>query len=92
MNPDQDRGRLEQAFSSAEPSAALQQLANTLKSEGVGQVAMYHLFNNFQRKMDPDDPRRDAILDVIDLIWGGGWAKGRALFPTELSGADIVED
>jgi hypothetical protein len=57
----------------------------------MGQVAMYHLFAEFQRKIDGDDPCSDAILDNMDLIWGGGWAKGRALFETELTDADIAE-
>ena len=29
--------------------------------------------------------------DNMDLIWGGGWAKGRALFETELTSAHIAE-
>jgi len=62
-----------------------------LKAEGVGQVAMYHLFAEFQRKTDSADPRYDAIVDNMDLIWGGGWAKDRALFERELTNADIAE-
>lgn len=52
---------------------------------------MYHLFAEFQRIVDSDDPRYDALLDNIDLIWGGYWAKGRALFETELTAAEIAE-
>lgn len=91
MSTDRDRQRFELALSSPDPSVALHELAKTLKAEGIGQVAMYHLFGEFQKKIEGDDPRYDAILDNMDLIWGGGWAKGRALFETELTDADLAE-
>jgi hypothetical protein len=91
MVADRDRQRFKLALSSPCPSAALHELAKALKAEGMGQVAMYHLFEEFQRTLDPDDPRSDAILDNMDLIWGGGWAKGHALFEKELTSADIAE-
>jgi hypothetical protein len=91
MTGERDRQRFELALSSPDPTIALHELAKTLKAEGLGQVAMYHLFAEFQQKADENDPRLDAILDNMDLIWGGGWAKGRALFETELSSADIAD-
>jgi len=85
-----DRQRFVTALSSPDPSVTLHELAKALKAEGMEQVAMYHLFSEFQRKIDGDDPRYDAILDNMDLVWGGGWAKGRALFENELTNADIA--
>jgi hypothetical protein len=91
MSAERDRQRLELALSSANPGTALHELAKSLKTEGMGQVAMYHLFAEFHLKTDHDDPRYDYITDTMDLIWGGGWAKGRALFETELTDTDIAE-
>src|SRR5436309_1484471 len=91
MTADRHRRRFELALSSPDPSAALHDLAKALKAEGMGQVAMYHLFAEFQRKTDGADRRYDAIADNMDLIWGGGWAKGRALFEKELTDADVAE-
>jgi hypothetical protein len=90
MSAERDRQRFELALSSANPGTALHELAKSLKAEGMGQVAMYHLFAEFQQKTDDDDPRYDRITDIMDMIWGGGWAKGRALFETELTNADIA--
>jgi hypothetical protein len=91
MTAERDRQRFEVALASPNPSIALHELAKALKAEGMGQVAMYHLFAEFQQKIDGDDPCYDAIVDNMDLIWGGGWAKGLALFETELTNADIAE-
>ena len=91
MTSERDRQRFELALSSTDPSAALHELAKTLRAEGMHQIAMYHLFAEFQRMIDGNDARYDAILDNMDLIWGGGWAKGRALFDIELTNADIIE-
>jgi hypothetical protein len=91
MTAERDRQRFEVALASPDPAIAIRELAETLKAEGMGQVAMYHLFAEFQRKIDGDDPGYDAIVDNMDSIWGGGWAKGRALFETDLTNADIAE-
>src|SRR4051812_49284315 len=91
MPIERDRQRFELALASFDPATALHELAKALKAEGMGQVAMYHLFAEFQRAIDGDDPRYDAVVDNMDLVWGGGWAKGRALFETELTDADIAE-
>lgn len=91
MTAERDRRRFELALSSPNPATALHELAKALKAEGMGQVAMYHLFAEFQQKIDGDNPHYDAIVDNMDLIWGGGWAKGRALYDTELTSADIAE-
>ena len=91
MTAERDRQRFEQALASPDRATALHELAKALKAEGMGQVAMYHLFAEFQQRIDGDDPRYDAIVDNMDLVWGGGWAKGRALYETELTDADIAE-
>ncbi len=77
--------RFDHALSASEPSAALTELATRLKAEGMDQLSMYRLFEEYLRRVDGDDPRYDAIADTMDLIWGGPWAKGRAVFDTELS-------
>src|SRR3954469_25131805 len=91
MATDSQRHRFERALSAPDPAVALHDLAKALKAEGMGQVAMYRLFEEYQLKVAQDDPRHDAILDNMDLIWGGGWAKGRALFETELTNVEIAE-
>jgi hypothetical protein len=89
MVTDALRQRFDQALRSPHPSSALNALAQALKAEGMTQVALYHLFAEYQAKLDAADPRYDAVLDNLDLIWGGPWAKGHALFEEELTGADI---
>ncbi|MDB5387121.1 MAG: hypothetical protein JWM11_2767 [Planctomycetaceae bacterium] len=91
MASEEHRRRFELALSSEDPDNALYELAATLKSEGMGQVAIFHLFSEFQQNVSYNDQRYDAILDNMDLIWGGPWAKGRSLFKTELTNAEIAE-
>jgi hypothetical protein len=91
VSAERDRQRFELALSSPDAGTALEELAKSLKAEGMGQMAMYHLFAEFQQKTDHDDPRHDHITAIMDMIWGGGWAKGRALFETELTSVDIAE-
>jgi hypothetical protein len=73
-----------------EPYGSLNSLAKSLKAEGVDQVTIYRLFAEYQVKTDGNDPRYDAIVDNMDLIWGGPWAKGGALFDKELTDADVA--
>ena len=68
----------------ANPAGALYDLAVTLREEGTSQLDLYALYQKFQVQTSGDDPRYDAIVDTMDLIHGGPWAKGHALFPTEL--------
>jgi hypothetical protein len=56
-----------------------------LKAEGIGQVEIFRLFSKCQQALDAGDPRYDAVVDTMDLIWGGAWAKGHPLFDQELS-------
>jgi hypothetical protein len=81
--------RLTEAMTAADPSSSVLQLARTLRDEGMGQVTMYRLFSEELHRLSGDDPRYDAIADTLDLIWGGPWAKGRALFNEELTSEHI---
>ena len=92
MQNDANRDRLEQALSSPAIFDALLELARTLKSEGMSQLVMYHLFTKrmVKHENDQDETRYDAIVEILTLIWGGGWAKGRGIFDTELTHEDVV--
>src|SRR5688572_24676118 len=81
--------RFEVAVRSQDPRSELYALAVSLRAEGVTQIDTYLLFAHFQEATDGDDPRYDAIVDNMDLIWGGPWAKGHGLFPTELTNDEI---
>jgi len=83
--------RFEQALSSENPSQELSRLAITLRDEGVSQVELYDLFEHSQIATPGDDPRYDTIVDTMELICGGPWAKGHGLFQTELTEAQINE-
>jgi hypothetical protein len=74
------RARIAAALASDDPTAALERVARALKSEGAGQRDVYRLFSECQAALSGDDPRYDAVVDVMDLIWGGPWAKGRDIF------------
>jgi hypothetical protein len=89
MVTDAMRTRFEAALADPQPAAALNTLARSLKAEGVTQATLYHLFTEYQIKTDGHDPRYDAIVDNLDLIWGGPWAKGGALFDHALTDADV---
>lgn len=90
MVTDAMRRDFEQALTDAQPQYALSTLATTLETDGVDQVTIYHLFAEYLPTIDGNDVRYDAIVDNMDLIWGGAWAKGGPLFETELGDADIA--
>lgn len=84
--------RLQAALRPGQPAptvAALEKLAHALRDEGMSQVALYRLYQAEHARSDLDEPRLDALAETLDLIWGGGWAKGRALFEQELSQARL---
>jgi hypothetical protein len=74
-----------EALNASDPSRRAYELARALRDEGMDQVAMYRLFSEQQDALSGDDPRYDAVVDTMDLIWGGAWAKGRRLFEQELT-------
>jgi hypothetical protein len=79
------RERLMVAENAPEPASAVRELAQALRAEGMGQAAMYRLFSDQQQRLSGEDPRYEAVVDTMDLIWGGPWAKGGALFDDELT-------
>ena len=84
--------RLQAALRPGQPAptvAALEKLAHALRDEGMSQVALYRLYQAEHARSDLDEPRLEALAETLDLIWGGGWAKGRALFEQELSQARL---
>ncbi len=85
------RERLKQALQSDNHPTAVYRLARALREEGMGQLDMYLLFSEFQQACDPGDPRYDSIVDTMDLIYGGPWAKGHGFFDQELKQEDIDE-
>lgn len=90
MVTDAMRKDFERALTDARPQHALYMLAMSLKAEGVDQITIYRLFAEYQPTVDGSDAQNDAIVDNMDLIWGGSWAKGSPLFDTELKDADIA--
>jgi hypothetical protein len=80
-----ERQRLAEAMGELDPAAAVLEFARRLRDEGMDQVTMFRLFSEQQRLLSGDDPRYDALVDTMDLIWGGPWAKGGALFDEELT-------
>ena len=77
------RLRLEQELRKAQPAILL--LAKTFKEEGMSQLEMYRLYNEFRARHqdDTDETRCDAILDAMDCIVG--WCTpDKRLFETYL--------
>lgn len=77
--------RLQAALQSQPPVQAVAALARALRDEGMGQVALYRLYLAEHSRSDLADSQLDALADAMDLIWGGGWAKGHALFAQTLT-------
>lgn len=84
--------RLQAALRPDQPAptaAALEKLAYALRDEGMSQVALYRLYQGEHARGDLDELRLEALAETMDLIWGGGWAKGHALFEQALSQARL---
>ena len=77
--------RLQAALQSQPPARAVAALAHALRDEGMTQVALYRLYLAAHVRSDLAEPQCDALADAMDLIWGGGWAKGHALFAQTLT-------
>ena len=84
------RTRLLEAMNADDPFTSVFSLARTLRDEGMPQLTMFRLFSEQQQRLSGDDPRYDAIVDAMDLIVSGPWAKGRGLFDLELT-SDRIE-
>ena len=76
---------LQSQSQSQPPARAVAALARALRDEGMPQVALYRLYLAAHVRSDLAEPQRDALADAMDLIWGGGWAKGHALFAQTLT-------
>jgi hypothetical protein len=75
--------RFSEALTKGDCHTSLLALARDLKREGVDQRGIYQLFSNRQQSMSADDARYDAVVDTMDLIESGPWAKGKGLFDTQ---------
>jgi len=66
----------------------VRQLAIDFRNEGMEQKEMYDLFTEVLKPLDGNDPQVDALMDTMDCIIGGPWAKGSDIYPTELKQED----
>jgi hypothetical protein len=89
--PDEVEARLAAALEGANRSVATVELARALRDEGMSQLELYRLFSTLQQRLEGDDPRYDAVVDTMDLIWSGAWAKGHGLFAQALT-EDRIKD
>jgi hypothetical protein len=83
--------RFELALGSKAPGEELHRLAVSLRDEGVSQIELYALFEQFLIATSGEGPGTDVIPDTMDLIAGGPWSKGRDLFEAELTAEQIHE-
>jgi hypothetical protein len=84
--------RLEGTLEAGSPATAVPELARALRTEGMKQAPMYRPFSTELQRPSGDDPRYDAVADTMDLIWGGPWAKGAALFDEELTDERLARE
>jgi hypothetical protein len=84
--------RFEDALRAADPTSALDDLAKAFKAEGMDQLTMYRLFGEYSDKTEGDDLRSNAVLDTMDLIHGGAWARGRGYFSQSVEPRDRLPD
>jgi len=85
MTQPEHQRRFEQALATEKPFENLCKLAVALRDEGVSQTDIYFLFEHHQEKISGEDPLYDAIVDTMDEIHGGPWAKGGGIFTTTLT-------
>ena len=86
MANNEQQKRFEAAVRTNDNSKALFQLASQLRDEGLSQKEVYSLFQSFRDKVSDseDEATYNSILDTMDAIYGGPWAKGRSIFPQEM--------
>lgn len=77
--------RFDQALGGPQPFEGLYRLAGALRDEGAAQIEVYSLFATNQAKISGDDPLYDPVVDTMDEIHGGPWAKRGGLFPEVLT-------
>jgi len=77
--------RLQIALQQPQPGLAALELARALRDEGMSQLDMYQLFDEFRAShaSDADEIVFDAVLDTMDII--SGWCSPNyRLFDTEV--------
>jgi hypothetical protein len=84
------RLRVDEALAEAPAGTTLPLLAKALRDEGVDQITLYRLFTDYYVSTAASDPRYDALMDTLTIIWGGPWAKGGGLFEKELRDEDLA--
>ncbi len=95
MNPEEkwkpDLMELEAAQYADDAYDKLRHLAEKKRDAGWSQPELYLLFLElFDRHQDDETgPFIDFITDILDSIWGGGIAKGHALYPTALTNKEL---
>jgi hypothetical protein len=78
--------RMERAIS----TNTLWELARELKAEGMSQLEMYKLYSKYADfYQDRDEAKFDAVVDILDLIWGY-CPPSKALFETTLTNDDVA--
>jgi hypothetical protein len=78
--------RMERAIS----TNTLHEYARELKSEGMSQRELYKLYSKYAEFYQArDQAKYDAILDILDLIWGY-CSPSSALFETTLTNDDVA--
>ena len=70
----------DEALGSPNPTEELYRLAVSLRDQGLSQFDLYLLFEQNQIATPGEDPKYDAIVENMELIWGGPWASGHGLF------------
>ena len=76
--------RFESALVQPDPGNALYGLARSFRREGMSQLEMYRLYDEFRAKLEHDDSAQyNAVLDTMDCIVGWGnpsfWIFGQEL-------------
>jgi hypothetical protein len=90
MVTDALRLRVDEFLRENPAGAGLPSLAASLRDEDVQQLTLYRLFTEYLVRTASDDPLCDALLDTLDIIHGGPWAKGGDLFEKELTDEDVA--
>jgi hypothetical protein len=91
VDSDHLHARFDEALASGDTSASLEALARSMKTEGMGQLALYRRLAGFLSQIHSDDPRHRPVVEVMDLVWGEPWARGRSLFDRPLDEAAAIE-
>src|SRR5581483_6401164 len=88
MIPGDDQlARLREAFRSKAPAAEMKEIARSLRDKGHTQLEVYCLFDKLFTVVSADE--QDVMDEAMEIIWGGPWAKGRGLYPTELNDSEF---